>query len=229
MSLLRLTLIGVQAVCNQMAFTPPNPSVAQTVIRFHTEEPYFLQIAPFISRVHMQGVYIIAVCEALYYLFSLGPLRSTGLSICLASEPHIQITLLFCIGWTAVIVGTYIRLACFRTLKEFFTFDLTIHPEHKLITNGFYSYVRHPAYTGSLLITAGLSLSHLSRGNWATECGPLMVPFSGVMIGMLWFLWTLAVGLSRVDAEDKQMRKMFPQEFDAWAARVPWWFLPGLI
>jgi len=98
-----------------------------------------------------------------------------------------------------------------------------------LVTDGFYSYVRHPAYTGILLITVGLSFSHLTKGNWPTECGPLIIPFSGFMIGTSWFLWTLAVGLSRVDAEDKQLRKMFPEEFDAWAASVPWWFLPGLL
>ncbi|KAJ7741515.1 hypothetical protein DFH07DRAFT_52714 [Mycena maculata] len=228
MSLLRLTLIGIQAVCNQMAFTPPNPSIAPRVTRFHTEEPYFLQMAPFISRIHMRAVYIIAAFESLYCLFTMGPLRATRSPVCLASQPNIHITPFFCIGWTAVILGTYIRLACFRTLKEFFTFELTIHPNHKLITDGFYGYVRHPAYTGSLLITAGLSFSHLTKGNWATECGPLMIPFSGPMIGTFWFLWTLSVGLSRVNAEDN-LPKMFPEEFDAWAAKVPWWFLPGLI
>ncbi|KAJ7751808.1 hypothetical protein DFH07DRAFT_745298 [Mycena maculata] len=222
MSLLRLALIGIEAVCNQMAFTPPNPSVAPKLTRFHTEEPYFLQMAPFISRVT-------ASLETLYYLFTLGYFRATRSPVCLASQPNIHITPLFCIGWMAVILGTYIRLACFRTLKEFFTFDLTIHANHKLITDGFYGHVRHPAYTGSLLMTAGLSFTHLTRGNWATECGPLMVPFLGPMIGTFWFLWTLAVGLSRVNAEDAQMRKMFPQEFEAWAAKVPWCFLPGLI
>ncbi|KAJ7125453.1 hypothetical protein C8R43DRAFT_898533 [Mycena crocata] len=230
MSLLRVLLVCIQAACNHAAFTPPNPSIAKGVSRFHTSEPYLLQIAPFISKVCECIKGISASFEILYYLFTLVSLPSTGSPVCLSSQPSIRVTPWFCIGWTAVVLGTYIRLDCFKTLREFFTFDLTIHPEHKLVTDqGFYRYVRHPAYTGSLLITAGLSLSHLTRGNWPTECGPLLVPFSGFIIGASWFLWTLAVGLSRVDAEDKQMRKLFPQEWDAWAANVPWWFLPGLI
>ncbi|KAJ7709801.1 hypothetical protein B0H17DRAFT_915497 [Mycena rosella] len=226
MSLVRAILIVIQAICNQMAFTPPNPSVAKGVSRFHTNEPYLLQIAPFISRVHQLGVWFTTGFEILFYLFSL---RSTRSPVCLASRPNITITPWFCIGWTCVVLGTYIRLDCFRALDQFFTFDLTIHPEHRLITSGFYSYVRHPAYTGSLLITAGLSLSNLTNGNWSTECGPLLIPYSGFIIGASWFLWTLAVGLSRVDAEDKQMHKLFPQEWERWAANVPWWFIPGLI
>ncbi|KAF8212127.1 hypothetical protein K438DRAFT_1902945 [Mycena galopus ATCC 62051] len=212
MPLVRVVLICVQAVCNQMAFTPPNRSIAKGVSRFNTDEPYLLQIAPLVAQLHQRMVWFSAGFEIIFYLLSLVSIPSTG-------SP-----------WTAVVLGTYIRLDCFRTLKELFTFDLTIHPEHRLITDrGFYKFVRHPAYTGSLLITAGLSLSHMTKGNWPTECGPLLIPFSGFIIGTIWFLWTLAVGLSRVDAEDKQMRKLFPQEWDAWAANVQWWFLPGLI
>ncbi|KAJ7905614.1 hypothetical protein B0H14DRAFT_17572 [Mycena olivaceomarginata] len=230
MPLVRVVLICVQAACNHMAFTPPNRSIAKGVSRFNTDEPYLLQIAPLVAKLHQRMVWFSAAFEILFYLFTLVSLPSTGSPVCLVSKPNIRVTPWFCIGWTAVVLGTYIRLNCFRTLKELFTFDLTIHPEHKLITDrGFYRYVRHPAYTGSLLITAGLSLSHMTKGNWSTECGPLLIPGSGLIIGSSWCLWTLAVGLSRVDAEDKQMRKLFPQEWDAWAANVPWWFLPGLI
>ncbi|KAJ7172370.1 hypothetical protein C8R46DRAFT_894854 [Mycena filopes] len=230
MALVRVILICIQAGCNQMAFTPPNPSIAPGVSRFNTDEPYLLQIAPLIAKLHQKMVWISATFEILYYLFTLITLPVSGSPVCVASHPDIRLTPWFCLGWTAVVLGTYIRLDCFQTLREFFTFDLTIHPAHKLVTDrGFYRYVRHPAYTGSLLITAGLSLSHMTKGNWTTECGPLLIPFSGFIIGSSWFLWTLAVGLSRVTAEDKELRKMFPQEWDAWAANVPWWFLPGLI
>ncbi|KAJ7685295.1 hypothetical protein DFH06DRAFT_1028839 [Mycena polygramma] len=228
-ALVRLFLICIQAVCNHMAFVPPNPSIAKGVRRFNTDEPYLLQIAPAIAKLHQRAVWLSAGFEILFYVFTLVSPETTGSPVCLASQPSIHLTPWFCIGWTAVVLGTYIRLDCFRALRELFTFDLTISPNHRLITDGFYQYVRHPAYTGSLLITAGLCLTHMTYGNWPTECGPLLVPFSGLVVGVLWFSWTLAVGLSRVTAEDKQMRKLFPREWDAWAANVPWWFLPGLI
>lgn len=69
----------------------------------------------------------------------------------------------------------------------------------------------------------------MSSGSWLTECGPLRSPWSGPIVGVVWWLWTLAVGLSRVEAEDRQMRMLFPQEWDKYAADVQWWFLPGLI
>ncbi|KAJ7219378.1 hypothetical protein GGX14DRAFT_591839, partial [Mycena pura] len=228
-ALIRVVLICVQAICNHRAFMPPCPSIAKGVTRFYTDEPYLLQIAPMIAKLHQRAVWFSAGFEILYYFFSLVSRPSMGSPVCLASHPNIRLTPWFCIGWTSVILGAYIRLHCFQTLKEFFTFDLTMHPQHRLVTDGFYRYVRHPAYTGSLLITAGLSLSHMSDGNWPTECGPLLLSGTGVILGTTWFLWTLAVGLSRVNAEDKQLRKMFPHEWDAWAATVPWWFLPGVI
>ncbi|CAG8571113.1 10742_t:CDS:2 [Acaulospora morrowiae] len=49
------------------------------------------------------------------------------------------------------ILGTILRLWCFAVLDEFFTFDITIKKNHKLITNGPYKYLIHPSYTGLLL------------------------------------------------------------------------------
>lgn len=123
-------------------------------------------------------------------------------------------------------LGTYIRLDCFRALGRLFTFDLTILPNHKLITDRFYAYVRHPAYTGSMLLIIGLTLSHLTPGSWLTErCIP---HFGAFVVATLWWAWTWSVGISRADAEDKEMKKLFNGEWDAYAARVPWWFFPGL-
>ena len=44
-----------------------------------------------------------------------------------------------------------------------------------------------------------------------------------------WWAWTFCVGISRADAEDRQMRRLFKEEWDAYAAAVHWWFFPGII
>lgn len=51
MSLARVVLAVVQALFNQRASTPPVPTPAKG--RYHTEELYILQIAPFIFKVRV--------------------------------------------------------------------------------------------------------------------------------------------------------------------------------
>lgn len=169
--------------------------------------------------------------EIIFYLISFLPTYtlSPSSTVCLSSRPNIHTTPIFVIGVLAVALGTYIRLDCFRTLGKLFTFDLTIHPDHKLITHRFYAYVRHPSYTGSILVVAGIAFSHLTEGSWLTECGPLHASSSAIVVWAAWWAWTLAVGVSRAYAEDKQMKTLFSEEWDAWAANVPWWFFPGLV
>jgi protein-S-isoprenylcysteine O-methyltransferase Ste14 len=160
------------------------------------------------------------------------------------TSPLLKPTPSFLLGVLAVLLGAYIRLDCYKTLGPLFTFDLTVQPNHQLITRRFYAYVRHPAYTGSLLLVFGLALSHLTRGSWMTECGPLAwtrgaQPMRGglglggetlrIAVWASWWLWTFCVGISRADAEDKQMRKLFGEKWNVYAQQVPWWFLPGLI
>jgi protein-S-isoprenylcysteine O-methyltransferase Ste14 len=141
----------------------------------------------------------------------------------------IHVTPVFLIGITLSFLGSYIRLDCFKALGHMFTFDLTVHPEHSLITDRFYTHVRHPAYTGSMLLIAGFTISHLTDGSWMTECGPLTSNVAVLVVwAALWF-WTGCVALSRALAEDAQMKKLFKDEWKVYAANVPWWFVPGVL
>ncbi|KAF8874995.1 hypothetical protein BD779DRAFT_1613496 [Infundibulicybe gibba] len=229
MSLVRSVLVIFQAFCNQRACTPPNPTPKSG--RYHTKELYILQIAPFIFKVHQFITWICAIFEVISYVLTVLSPPSTlpHPLVCLAATPNIRTSPFFVIGVLAVALGTYIRLDCFRALGPLFTFDLTVLPAHRLITTRFYAYVRHPAYAGSILLVAGLAFSHLTAGSWMTECGPLHSGRSAYVVWALWWLWTLAVGVSRAAAEDKQMRKIFSQEWEAYAAKVHWWFFPGII
>ncbi|KAJ3833904.1 hypothetical protein F5878DRAFT_382524 [Lentinula raphanica] len=238
LSLARVTLVIIQALANQWALTPPNPTHQKS--RYHTEEMYILQIAPLIFKAHTIIMWMCACFETIHYFSNLSvfgastialpfPVPAMKTLVCPAtSSPRISISPLFLIGIVAVVLGSYIRLNCFKALGKMFTFDLTVHPEHRLVTTSFYGYVRHPAYTGSMLLVAGLTLSHLTAGSWLTECGPLNSRGSALVVWAAWWVWTLAVGVSRAEAEDKQMQKMFPVEWDKYAENVAWWFFPGL-
>ncbi|KAF8999999.1 hypothetical protein BDQ17DRAFT_1245998 [Cyathus striatus] len=231
MSTARVVFITLQAFCHHLALTPPRPTPPKG--RYHTEQMYILQIAPLIFKCHQYFAWLCALFEILYYLHTTLPLPSPHPSlpslICLPPQSNVRMTPTFLFGILAVLLGTYIRLDCFNTLGDMFTFDLTVHPHHRLITTRFYSYVRHPAYTGSMLLVIGLTLSNLTRGSWLKECGPLHAPGSAIVVWTLWWLWTFCVGVSRADAEDKQMKKLFKEEWEAYAASVHWWFFPGLI
>ena len=58
-------------------------------------------------------------------------------------------------GVLLVVLGSIIRVISIRALGRFFTTRVRLHEGQKLIQEGFYRYIRHPAYTGLLLGTLG--------------------------------------------------------------------------
>jgi len=95
--------------------------------------------------------------------------------------PHPKELYLF--GLILFLVGLALRWYSIGYLGRFFTVDVSISSEHKLIDSGPYRYVRHPSYTGALLIFIGLGFCF---GNW------LSILFLTVPI-MAAFLWRIRV------------------------------------
>lgn len=136
------------------------------------------------------------------------------------------------------------RLACYHSLGRLFTFELTIHKEHTLVTSGLYSIVRHPAYTGSILQSIAVLFCLFGTGSWMRECGwlgeggvlGLFGRRKGSVIGRVAFSFLLArwtyVGymmVRRTKTEDKVLRRQFGAQWDLWATRVPYRLIPGVI
>lgn len=61
-------------------------------------------------------------------------------------------------GLALAIAGLLLRWTAIYQLGHLFTVDVSIAQDHSLKTNGLYSVVRHPSYTGLLMIMAGLAL-----------------------------------------------------------------------
>jgi protein-S-isoprenylcysteine O-methyltransferase len=55
--------------------------------------------------------------------------------------------------------GVLLRWWAVYTLGKFFTVDVAVHREHRLVTGGPYAWIRHPSYTGLLLEFFALSLT----------------------------------------------------------------------
>ncbi|KII91452.1 hypothetical protein PLICRDRAFT_104633 [Plicaturopsis crispa FD-325 SS-3] len=238
MSATRTVFTALQAVAGTLAWTPPNKTPDKG--RYNMDSLKALQIAPLIMGLQPYVVYAVAVFEALAFL---SPSDASPLSkiSCPTSKPTaLHTTPIFLLGTLLALSGAALRLVCFGTLGHLFTFDLTIHPSHTLVTSGPYSWVRHPSYTGSMMMIAGVALALFTPGGWVSECvirGPALASVAGTLVPRAWALyalwaawwaWTVSVGVSRARAEDAQMHKLFGAEWDMWRARVPAWFLPGV-
>jgi len=75
---------------------------------------------------------------------------------------------------------------------------------HELATDGAYRFVRHPLYTGNILLVIGFAIAG-SRW-WAL---PLAVFF-------FWFYYPTAI-----EYEDRKLRRIFGTAWEEWSARTP--------
>lgn len=69
------------------------------------------------------------------------------------------------IGILVIILGIIVRFIAIKQLGRFFTVDVTIRQDHQLMQDGFYKYLRHPSYSGSLMSFIGFGFS---LNNWAS-------------------------------------------------------------
>ncbi|KAI0032243.1 hypothetical protein K488DRAFT_38447, partial [Vararia minispora EC-137] len=122
-----------------------------------------------------------------------------------------------------------LRLACYRALDELFVFEVSIHHEHKLIQNGPYRVVRHPSYTALLILQAGAMLTTLAPGSWWAEAHMAETP-AWVGLVTFWSVCTVYRVLicSRVANEDAMLKGEFGKEWEEYAKRVKYWFVPGI-
>jgi protein-S-isoprenylcysteine O-methyltransferase len=70
----------------------------------------------------------------------------------------------FYFGLILMVGGMVVRLWAVSTLRSFFSYTVQIKEGHHVIESGPYRFVRHPAYTGSLLTILGVGFALQSWG-----------------------------------------------------------------
>ena len=114
------------------------------------------------------------------------------------------------LGLGAIVAGLAVRWWAVLTLRRFFTVDVAIHADHRLVETGPYRFVRHPAYVGMLLSFAGLALC---ASSWVSAL-VILVPIAAAL-------------LYRIRVEERALLGAFPSEYRVYAARTARLF-PGV-
>jgi protein-S-isoprenylcysteine O-methyltransferase len=106
-------------------------------------------------------------------------------------------------GFLMFLGGLILRWYSIGYLGRYFTVDVSISTEHKVIDSGPYRYVRHPTYAGALLAFLGLGFCF---GNW------LSILFMTVPI-IAAFLW-------RIRIEESALIDALGEDYRAYAQRT---------
>jgi protein-S-isoprenylcysteine O-methyltransferase Ste14 len=100
------------------------------------------------------------------------------------------------IGLLIAIFGIIIRIVSIKTLGKYFMRTLRETEGHKLIKDGIYKHLRHPGYTGNIVLWIGLSIS---VQNFITLiCIPILL---------------IIAYTYRIKVEEEMMIKIFGEEY----------------
>ena len=114
------------------------------------------------------------------------------------------------VGLLLMLAGEGLRIAAIRQLGRFFTMRVTVVPGHRVVREGLYRHVRHPAYTGWFLLSLGVGV------------------FFGSLIGVLGTaLFVVVLGV-RVRIEEAALEGELGDEYKQYRREVRSRFLPGV-
>jgi protein-S-isoprenylcysteine O-methyltransferase Ste14 len=82
-------------------------------------------------------------------------------------------TALAWVGGTVMLGGIVLWMVAISTLGEYFSVNVDIPEDHRLVDTGVYARVRHPAYAGMLVTMLGYGIA---SGNWVVACVFPLIP-----------------------------------------------------
>lgn len=109
----------------------------------------------------------------------------------------------YLIGLVLFLGGIILRWYSIWYLGRYFTVDVAIAKEHRVIDSGPYRFIRHPSYTGALLGFLGFGFC---LGNWMSILS-VMLPIAGA------FLW-------RIHVEERALTEALGDNYRAYMLRT---------
>ncbi|OJA12966.1 hypothetical protein AZE42_04704 [Rhizopogon vesiculosus] len=235
MSLLKIPLLLLSAIAVHVSITAPHhPSSDEIVHKSFVEWVIVLDVK-----------YGLPITKAVTWAITLAEIAITASH---AIEPSalpsviqqavnplrgiqdVSITSPVLLGTTLVVAGGFIRWWCFRTLGRFFTFKLSVHKGHQLVTTGMYAVVRHPAYAGTIIRSIGMLILYGSSGSLLRRSGVLNIP-GLTTFGLVFLVGRLIAVLSlvgRISHEEEVMKSISRDEWEGWAKAVRYRLIPGI-
>lgn len=112
------------------------------------------------------------------------------------------------IGCIMVVIRILLKHWAIKTLDKYWSAHIEIRQSHKLIKEGPYKYLRHPAYLSGLIEFLAIPL----------------IPNSYYMLGITFIIYTSII-LVRINIEEKELIKRFGEAYIEYQKEV-WALLP---
>ena len=113
-------------------------------------------------------------------------------------------------GLFFILLGLAIRWTAILTLRRFFTVNVAIQQDHRIVQTGLYRIVRHPSYSGTILSFFGLGLA---QSNWIALL-LLVIPI-------------LFAFIKRIELEEDALVQKFGSQYDDYR-RSTWRLIPWI-
>ncbi len=112
------------------------------------------------------------------------------------------------LGLIITAIGGFVRVATVFELGHRFSIFVAVQPDHRLKTDGFYRFVRHPSYLGALLAMVGWALVFRS------------------IIGLLLTAAICVPIIARIRAEEDFLVREFGDQYRGYQQRTRWRLFP---
>ncbi|KAM5541849.1 hypothetical protein V8D89_004578 [Ganoderma adspersum] len=239
--LLKVPLLLGHVAWTYHGMSPPKPPANATELKRIGSTPDFLSKSRFpgfiracsaTAKLILCGIALTEATVILAQHYPASPLSSRLLTHLLPpflSPPlPLALTPLSALACALGIAGGAIRGWCHATLGRFFTWEVAVRDEHELITCGPYALMRHPSYTGWVLLIAGNFLLLASPHSFFSAAGlwgrPAGRAVAGAVVGYL--SWVTVHLLRRTASEDEILKNEFGARWEEWARRTPYRLIP---
>ncbi len=123
---------------------------------------------------------------------------------------HAAISIIPWVGLSFIVVGLIIRWTAILTLRKYFTTNVVIQSDHRIIKKGLYRFVRHPSYSGSIISFCGLGLVFSNWISFIVLIMPITVAF-----------------LKRIQIEEQALSNAFGEQYSDYR-KISWALFPWI-